>query len=201
MEVRAAFLLGVLALACPSACRNGQPHRGQLPEWLEVAETNGAGRPATWVEDSDGVVRLAHTSNTGQTYNLLMVREQLTDLELRVRLRADRGEEDQGGGLFWRARGPEDYYVARWNPLEDNLRLYHVLGGKRTQLASADIATDPRAWHDLEVRVEGPQVVIRFDGRERLRFEDHSLAAGGGFGLWTKADAATSFDELVVSGI
>ena len=32
--------------------------------------------------------------------------------------------------------GAKNYYVARFNPLEDNFRLYKVLAGKRIQLAT-----------------------------------------------------------------
>ena len=197
--------------ACVLACHNSEPKEthaaGALPDWLQVAETNSAGRPGVWRMDGTETIRLAHTSNSGQTYNLLLADERhfadagAERIRLGVRLRADSGEEDQGGGLVWRARGPDDYYVARWNPLEDNLRLYTVVGGKREQLASTVVRVDPQAWHSLEVTMEGPRIEVFFDDSEALQFEDRTFEPGGRVGLWTKADAATSFAGFFAGGI
>jgi hypothetical protein len=38
------------------------------------------------------------------------------------------------------------------------------------------------------------------NGVELLSARDATIAGEGGVGLWTKADARTSFDELLVSG-
>jgi len=207
MRFAAVLLLAVCALSC----RNGEPEEHLpvtgLPGWLTVAETNGAGRPGVWRMDEDGTIRLTRTSNSGQTYNLLLADEQQLGnvggerIRLGVRLRAEGGEEDQGGGLVWRARGPDDYYVARWNPLEDNLRLYTVVGGKREPLASAAISADRQAWHSLEVTMQGERIEILFDGTEALQFEDRTFGPGGRVGLWTKADAATSFSGFFAGDV
>jgi hypothetical protein len=144
-------------------------------------------------------MRLAATPNRGQTYNLLLAREvEVRDLELAVRLRADSGREDQGGGLVWRARDASNYYIARWNPLEDNLRVYKVEGGKRTMLASADVDADPAAFHTLRVTMLGSAITVALDGRELLRHADLTFPGPGRIGLWTKADAAVTFDDLEV---
>ena len=50
---------------------------------------------------------------------------------LEVRVRANTGNIDQGGGLIWRARDARNYYIARYNPLERNLRVYVVTDGSR----------------------------------------------------------------------
>ncbi len=179
-----------------------------IPGW-EQAETNGQGTPGRWMVATDSkvpegsqILRLFETRNSGSTFNLFLAPGVWpADLRLSVHLRADAGEEDQGGGLLWRARGQADYYVTRWNPLEDNLRLYKVVGGVRTMLASAEFQADPRAWHRLEIEARGPEMRVRFDGIERLRIEDETFTEGGRIGLWTKADAATSFDLLEVAAL
>ena len=117
---------------------------------------------------------------------------------MRVRVRADRGVEDQGGGLVWRAADGENYYIARWNPLEDNLRAYKVVDGRRTQLLTADVVADPDSWHGLVVSMTGERMEVRLDGEVLLFGEDGTFPGGGRVGLWTKADAATSFDDLEV---
>src|SRR4051812_45839781 len=42
------------------------------------------------------------------------------------------GKEDQAGGVIWRARDVNNYYVARANALEDNVTIYHTVNGRRT---------------------------------------------------------------------
>ena len=113
-------------------------------------------------------------------------------------LRAESGVEDQGGGLVWRMRDADNYYVTRWNPLEDNLRIYHVVDGKRSELQSADVSTDPRAWHVLEVEARGERMRVWLDGAKLLEIEDGTFDDGGRVGLWTKADATVSFDGFAV---
>ena len=44
------------------------------------------------------------------------------------------GKEDQGGGLIWRVKDKDDYYICRANPLEGNFRVYCVEEGRRRQL-------------------------------------------------------------------
>lgn len=178
---------------------------GALPGGFFAAETNGAGMPASWAVAEGGAaagarcLRIGETRNTGDTYNLLLSRAQCpADLAIDVKLRADAGEEDQGGGVVWRARGPRDYYVARWNPLEDNVRIYKVQDGVRTQFATAKVHVEPGQWHQLSITQKGARATVAFDGKPMLDIEDASFAGGGMVGFWTKADAAVSFDEFSV---
>ncbi len=172
---------------------------GAVPAGWSVAETSTAGTPAAWRVEAgaDGrFVRLAETVNSGQTFNILFAPEDHSaDVAVSVRLRADAGTEDQGGGVVWRAQDRDNYYVARWNPLENNLRAYKVIGGVREQLASADLKL-ALGWHSLEASMRGRHIVVSMNGEPLLDFEDESITSDGMVGLWTKADAATSFDEF-----
>jgi hypothetical protein len=112
---------------------------GKLPGGWKVGETNGKGKPGVWqvVRDPNApsapnVLALTKTENTRNTYNLIVAgRRRYQDLTLEVKVRALSGKEDQGGGPLWRARDPNNYYLTRWNPLENNLRLYHVQAAPR----------------------------------------------------------------------
>jgi len=123
----------------------------------------------------------------------------LRDLNLSVSLRAVSGEIDQGGGPVWRARDGLNYYICRWNPLEKNLRVYKVVDGKRTQLGTADVEAGP-GWHTIGVAMKGDRIACWFDGTLYLEVQDTAFAEAGRVGLWTKADAVTHFDDLVVGG-
>ena len=43
----------------------------------------------------------------------------------------------------------------------------------------------------------GSRITCYLDGQELLQAEDEALAEPGMIGLWTKADAVTSFDDLI----
>jgi len=177
---------------------------GSVPKGWKLAETRGKGKTATWKVisggyKSDKAVAITENNNSGKTYNLLIVRKtKYNNLDLSVKVKAMAGKEDQGGGPIWRAKDADNYYIARWNPLEDNFRVYYVKDGRRKQLASANIKTDPGKWHEIEIEHVGTRIVAQFDDEKVIEIEDATFAEAGMVGLWTKADAATAFDNLKV---
>ncbi|MHC4103670.1 MAG: PepSY domain-containing protein [Planctomycetota bacterium] len=177
---------------------------GSVPKGWKVAETRGKGKTATWKVISDGAeskkaVAITENKNSGSTYNLLIAKEtNYKDLEIELKVKSMTGKEDQGGGPIWRAKDADNYYIARWNPLEKNFRVYYVKDGRRKQLASADIETDSGKWHEIEIKHVGNKIVAEFDDEKVIEIEDSTFAEGGMVGLWTKADAATAFDDFEV---
>jgi hypothetical protein len=185
---------------------------GRVPHgWTVAATRSGVGGPgatlATWAVVADpgapspGQALALTAASHGQqdTFNLCWTRDvAFRDGRLAVAVKAVGGEVDQGGGLIWRARDPDNYYICRFNPLERNVRVYRVTGGVRHQLDSAVVDAAPGAWHLLEVLADGPRITCILDGKTRLEAVDHALPDAGGVGLWTKADAVTSFDDLQV---
>ncbi len=177
---------------------------GPLSDWLVLAETHPGQTPAQWEIKADpaaasppNVLALTQTKNKGSTYNLaIFTKPQFRDLDLTVKVRADTGEEDQGGGPIWRCRDANNYYICRVNPLEANFRVYRVVDGKRTQLATAETDAAAGVWHTIRVTMTGSQIACHLDGRKLLAASDETLPEAGRIGLWTKADAATSFDDL-----
>ena len=140
--------------------------------------------------------------NSSPTFNVVLAtRTGYGDVDISVKMRSRAGEIDQGGGLIWRARDASNYYIARYNPLEDNLRVYKVVDGRRSrQLQNADIDRAP-GWHTLRVTMKGDHIECYYDGEKHLDVEDSTFREPGKIGLWTKADAQTSFDDLSVSNL
>lgn len=182
---------------------------GQVPPGWIPAETAAAGHAGQWRVVADksatsapNAVALTETHNTGSTFNLLLADGlEYKDLTITMKVKAGTGQEDQGGGPAWRVRDTDNYYIARWNPLENNLRLYVVVKGKRKMLATTNAKADPSAWHELKVQVEGDRIQASLDGQHFVETQDASISAGGTVGLWTKADAATAFDDVKVDPI
>ena len=179
---------------------------GAIPKGWVIAETAGEGHLATWkVMQVDGapsgkhVLALTKTKNSGHTFNLAIVKEQkFKDLEIELKVKAMTGEEDQGGGPIWRVKDANNYYICRWNPLENNFRVYYVKNGRRKQLASANVKTDSSKWHEIKIEMEGDEIEAYFDDKKLIETEDSTFTEEGYVGIWTKADAASQFDDLEV---
>ena len=138
--------------------------------------------------------------SAGAAFNLTLASgTNYEDVDITVKMKAIAGSTDQGGGIVWRAKDAKNYYVARYNPLEDNYRLYHVANGQRSELKSASIA-HTLGWQTLRVTMMGDHIECYYDGKKYLDAKDSTLKKPGKIGLWTKADAQTRFDDLAVSG-
>jgi hypothetical protein len=159
--------------------------------WKVAADESAPSRPNVLVQSAEG---------PNPQFNVaLATATSFKDLDLTVRMKAVAGKIDQGGGPVWRAKDAKNYYVCRWNPLEDNFRLYKVVDGKRTQLANADLKAEP-GWRTIRVVAKGEQIECYLDGKKVVEAKDDTFKDAGKVGLWTKADAATHFDDLAVSG-
>jgi hypothetical protein len=144
---------------------------------------------------------LAQLKNRGfeQDYHVILVEGTITtDLDLSVSLLPVAGKGDMGGGLIWRARDNQNYYITRANPLEQNIRFYRVVKGVRYKLANFDHIISVDTWHTLQVKARGDHIQIIFDGQTVFDVRDETFQSGQ-IGLWTKADAVTYFDDLRLS--
>jgi hypothetical protein len=131
-------------------------------------------------------------------FNLCYTKEvSFKNPEISVDFHANSGVIDQGGGIIWRVQDRNNYYVARFNPLEDNFRFYVVTNGIRKQITSATIRLS-KGWHRMKVIQKGTQFKGYLDSKKLLDTKDTTIKNAGGIGVWTKADAATSFDDFIV---
>lgn len=120
--------------------------------------------------------------------------------DVSVKMKSISGFVDQGGGIVWRAQDEDNYYIARFNPLENNYRVYKVVNGYRQQLQSANIR-NARGWHSLRVTMQGDHIRCYYDGDLYLDLHDGTFSEAGKIGLWTKADARTYFDDLTLKTV
>src|SRR5580765_6936560 len=57
----------------------------------------------------------------------------LKDGFVEVKFKPISGREDQAGGIVWRAKDSNNYYVTRANALEDNVAIFFFKNGRRTE--------------------------------------------------------------------
>jgi len=67
-------------------------------------------------------------------------------------------------------------------------------------LASAKVKIDPKVWHEIEIEHVGNMIKAMLNGKKILEVKDDTFMEAGMVGLWTKADAATAFDNIKVKG-
>lgn len=176
---------------------------GKIPVgWKSAKTSEGPGSVWRVVEDGSapsGKQVLAQVSGEGPRplFNLCVADSpELQDVDISVQIKANGGKIDQGGGVVWRYRDANNYYIARANPLESNYRVYKVVGGKRQQLDSAEVEVPTGKWFAIRVVHRENHIECYLDGTRLLEADDAEFSTPGRIGLWSKADAVTAFDDL-----
>ena len=160
--------------------------------WLFGATGRGTAR---WTEDGAGL-----TYRGGAAFGWAVLPEtSLRDGFVQARFKPIAGREDQAGGVVWRWRDADNYYVARANALEDNVRLYHVVKGTRLQFAGWNGKVSSGVWHSLRVDAKGDHFEVYWDEKKVIDAHDSTFSEPGKVGVWTKADSVTLFDDLTIS--
>lgn len=177
----------------PTGWKSAQTGKG-ASVWKVVADETAPSKT--------GYVLAQTTADKGALFNLCVADTPiLTDVEVSVAFKAMKGENDQGGGIVWRYQDPDNYYIARINPLEDNFRVYKVVGGKRSkEFQNAEVKVPTGEWHTLKIKMAGDHIECFLDGKKHFDVKDDAITKPGKVGLWSKADAQTHFDQFTVSG-
>jgi hypothetical protein len=106
------------------------------------------------------------------------------------------GREDQAGGLVWRWKDGDTYYVARANALENNVSLYRTEKGRRITIKYVDAPVASNRWHTLRTEFAGRTIKVLLDGKQYIELNDEHISGTGAVGVWTKADSVTEFDDF-----
>jgi hypothetical protein len=177
---------------------------GSSPDGFTFART-GQGGAAQWTVTADPTatsgraIEQTGTDRTDYRFPLAIYDAvSITNLSVAVRFRAVAGKIDQAAGIALRLRDADNYYVVRANALEDNVRFYRVVKGRREQLEGANLKVTPNDWHALGLRAEGERFTISYDGKQLFTVTDRTFADAGKVALWTKADSVTRFDQIEI---
>jgi hypothetical protein len=177
---------------------------GAAPADFEFART-GHGGPSRWVVVDDATAASERAIEQSSTDRAdfrfpLAVYQPVTakNVDVSIRFKPVAGKVDQAGGIAVRVTSPNDYYVARANALEDNVRFYGVVKGRREQLATADIKVASGQWHTLGLKAENDRFTVVFDGKPLHSTTDRTFSGAGRVALWTKSDSVTRFDQISI---
>jgi hypothetical protein len=162
----------------------------------------GKGMPKWTVERDEGGGVVLKQSGKATFPLALKEGTNVRDGFVEVKFKPISGSEDRAGGIVWRAKDANNYYVVRANALEDNVVLYKTVNGVRSSLdlvgkkGGYGVKTPVPAnqWHTLRVEFEGSRFSVIFNGKPLFAVEDATFSDAGTVGLWTKADSVTVFD-------
>src|SRR6059036_267777 len=166
-----------------------------LPAGFAFGRTGG-GREGHWVVRAEkdapsapNVLAQIDTDATDYRFPVAFTGPEMNDLRLSVKCKPVAGKVDQGCGLVFRLKDADNYYLTRANALEDNVRLYHVVKGRRQQFAGWNGKVASGVWHELAVEAQGDRFQVFFNGKKVIDAHDKTFPDSGKFGLWTKADS------------
>ncbi len=178
------------------------------PYWKTF--TTGKDTTTEWkimVEDNNHVLAQVSAPHPNYHFNGIYYRPiEIKNGYLEVKFKAVSGKKDQGGGLIWRFQDPDNYYILRANPLENNVVMYKVIKGKRKDLPlikkgkTYGIKTKPlgKRWHVLAIDFHDNIFIAYLDGKKLFEVHNDAIGMAGQVGLWTKADAVTYFDDFTI---
>jgi hypothetical protein len=171
---------------------------------FEFAVTGG-GQPGEWsIVRDDAAQALAQTGtdSTDDRFPLAIYRPfSGRNVYVSIRFMPVAGKIDQAGGVVVRFTSAGNYYVARANALENNVRFYRVVGGKRQMIAGVDAHVSSGAWHTLGITARDDRFIILFNGRELFGATDPTFPGPGRVGMWTKADSVTWFESIKIKSL
>ncbi len=153
--------------------------------WEVVADDSAPSKPNVLKQSGEATYPVCIKEDTS-----------LKDGFVEVKFKPVSGKEDQAGGVIWRCKDADNYYISRANALEDNVTIYHTIKGKRTEKKRVEMKVSSGQWHTLRVDFQGNRFVVTFDGKKALEWQDETFKDAGKVGVWTKADSVTLFDDF-----
>jgi hypothetical protein len=200
---RTVFIMTAFAVAAQGETVNfDNAAVGSAPAGWTATKT-GTGNPKWTIEKDESAPSKPNVLKQSgvATYPICFKDEtNLKDGFVEVKFKPISGKEDQAGGVVWRLKDANNYYIARANALENNVTIYHTINGKRTEKKRSEAKVASNTWHTLRVDFQGNHFTVTFDGKNAIEWDDETFKDAGRVGVWTKADSITLFDDFNYGG-
>jgi len=177
--------------APPAGFQFARTGQGDLGRWIVVSdETSSAGR----------AIEQSSTDRTDYRFPLAILDSIVAkNVDVSLKFKPVAGHVDQAGGIAVRVLDGDNYYVVRANALEDNVRFYRVVKGRRQEIDGVNTKVTSGEWHSLGLIAQGDHFTIKFDGKTLFTTSDKTFPGAGKVALWTKADSVTRFDQIAIN--
>jgi len=188
--------------SAPAGWTVAMTHAGGAPKWEVLRDDTAPSKPNVLAQTS--------SDTTNDRFPLCIYdKASLKDGEVSVRFKPISGNIDSSGGIVWRYKDENNYYVVRANARGNSVVLYKVENGTRSALPVKGAApktsgtkhpVPSQTWSRLGITFQGSLFIVTFDGAKLFEVEDSTFAEAGKIGLWTKSDSVTYFDDVQFSG-
>lgn len=121
-----------------------------------------------------------------------------TDVEVATKFNVINGTLAQAGGVAFRVKDANNYYVARANGNEANYAIFHTINGKREKMAEGAAPTGLNTWLSIRVEAKGNHITLYAGNTKVVETNETNADAptSGYVGLWTKDDSIVQFDDF-----
>jgi hypothetical protein len=175
----------------PAGWSVAMTNRGAAPKWEVLRDQTARTQPYV-------LAQISRDPNRDRAPLAVLDTMSLRDGEVSVRLKFVAGK-DQSGGVVWRYRDENNYYVAHANATSGAIAVDKVEKGRRIPIFAGvkhNVPSD--AWMILKVWARGDRFQVYLDHRRIIQGEDRTFLSPGKVGLWTVADAVAYFDDFRV---
>lgn len=200
-----AVFLALLLVSSPAAAQYVMPLATADGRVGCTQGMTGIGHPQHWeaVKDTGAPGGWALAEITGDSTDLhfpfcIDAQAAARDFDATLRFKILSGTTERAAGLMFRAQNATDYFVARASALDGSVKLYRMLGGRRTQLASKEAPVKTGAWLALRVVAVNERIEVWLDGVSLLKLSDRGPVEAGALGVWTQSDSLVHFAQLLV---
>src|SRR5215471_3035066 len=163
--------------ASPPGWTIAMTHNGGAPRWEVRKDHTAPSKPNV-------LAQVSNDRTAGRFPLAIWDGASVKDGAVSVKFKTVSGSIDQGAGLVWRYRDPDNYYIVRANALEDNVVLYKVQNGERVSLAPKGAVSNAygvkhkvpkQTWTVLRVEFHGSLFSVSVDGQKLFDVEDSSF--------------------------
>ena len=192
------FSATLVTLASPEIINFDTAAVGQPPAGWTATKTGSGDAKWTIEKDDTAPSKPNVLKQSGvATYPVCFKNDTIVrDGFVEVKFKPISGKEDRAGGVVWRLKDADNYYIARANALEDNVTIYHTINGRRTEKKRANMKVTSNVWHTLRADFSDNHFIVTYDGKRAIEWDDNTFKDAGKVGVWTKADSVTLFDDF-----
>jgi len=152
----------------PSHFHSALTGNGPKPEWVVQTDPSAPSKPNVLTQTS--------SDRTDYRFPLAVADDgSFVDLDLSVKFKAVSGKVDRAGGLVFRLKDADNYYLVRANALEDNYNLYHVVRGSRREITGSHVKVTSGEWHEIRVEMKGNRITCYYDGQKKIEATDDAF--------------------------
>src|SRR5690349_546923 len=162
LGVNATALIFLQGVAMAETINFDHDSVGSLPAGWEAGVT-GQGEPKWTIEKDDTAVsppNVLKQSGSGIFPWCIKTDTSIENGSVEVKFKPISGRKDAAGGVVWRWKDRDNYYVARANALENNVSLYHTTNGRRTTIKYVNASVSKNQWHTLKVEFAGTSIRV-----------------------------------------